>query len=143
MDIYAVFAIIAVGFALFWVVLLELISRAGGWKRVAQQYRATTLPEGRTFTMQHCAFSWVDYNGCLTIVVSAEGVYLRLWPPFRFSHPALLIPWSALHVLKVRATGWSKEVKLAIDEPAIATMKLPFKVVEAAQGLMPASTTEV
>jgi hypothetical protein len=125
-------------FFLFWLGILEVISRAGGWKRVGQRYAATSVPEGRRFSMQHIAFGWVDYNGCLTIIVAPEGIFLSLWQPFRFSHPNLLIPWSVLHVLKVKATGWTKEVKLAIEEPALAKVKLPYKIVEAAQELLPA-----
>jgi hypothetical protein len=137
MAIPPLLILIATGFVLFWMALLELLSRASGWKRVAQRYRALTVPEGQKFSMQHCAFGWADYNGCVTIIVAPEGVYLALWPPFRLSHPPLLIPWSALHVLKVKPTGWVKEVKLAIDDPPLARLTLPYKIVEAAQGLLP------
>jgi hypothetical protein len=141
MDIFFLIAVIVVPFALIWVVLLEVIARSGGWKRVAERYRATVVPEGRMFRMQHCAFGWVDYNGCVTIIVTAEGIYLALMALFRLSHPPLLIPWSALHVLKLKTSGWSKEAKLSIDEPPIATLKLPYKVIEAAEGLLPVKQT--
>jgi hypothetical protein len=138
MTIFSVLVITATFLILMWIVMLELLSRAGGWKRVAQRYAAPSAPEGRKYCMQSCSFSWVGYNGCLTIIVSPAGIHLSLWPLFRFSHPALLIPWSALHVLKVKSGGWIKEVKLAIDEPPLAKLTLPYKVVEAAGGLMPA-----
>jgi hypothetical protein len=105
---------------------------------VAGRYRATDVPEGRRFRMQHIAFGWLGYNGCVTIIVSPDGVYLALWPPFRFSHPALLIPWSALHVVRIKSSGWSKEAKLTIEDPPLASLKLPYKVIEAAQELAPA-----
>ena len=128
--------------AIVWTLVLELLSRAGGWKRVARRYKATKRPPGRTFRMQSCSFGWVDYIGTRTIVVSAEGIYLGLWPILRLSHPALLIPWSALHVGSSNPTGLFKRVKVAIDQPALATLRLPYKVVEAAAELVPASSVD-
>jgi hypothetical protein len=103
MELGSVLLIVATFFVLVWVGLLELLSRLGGWRRVADRYRATAVPEGRVFRMQHVAFGWLNYNGCVTIIVSPTGVYLSLWPLFRLSHPALLIPWSALHVVRIKS----------------------------------------
>jgi hypothetical protein len=134
-DTVSILVVVVTFFVLFWIGLLETLSRLTGWKRVAGPYRATAVPEGRRFRMQHIAFGWADYNGCVTIIVAAEGLYLSLWPPFRFGHPALLIPWSALHALKLKSSGWFKEAKLNIDDPPLATLKLPYKIIEAAQEL--------
>jgi hypothetical protein len=138
MNTFWLLAAIAFFYGLFWIGLLELLSRLGGWKRGAARYRATDAPQGRRFRMQHIAFGWLDYNGCVTIIVSPDGVYLSLWPPFRLSHPALLIPWSALHAIKIKSSGWFPQAKLAIDEPPLASLTLPYKVIEAAQELAPA-----
>jgi len=54
---------------------------AWGWSILAGQYTAPHVPEGKKFSMQSIAFGWVEYNGCLTIVVVAEeGRYLSTWP---------------------------------------------------------------
>src|SRR5262245_54037039 len=118
-----------------WWATSTLLAWSGGWTALARRYRATAKPSGTTFRMQSARFGWVDYNGCLTIRVSAEGVYLELWPILRIGHPALLIPWSALTVLQVRERWWAKDVTLAVETPEIARIRLPLKVVEAAEGL--------
>jgi hypothetical protein len=104
---------------------------------VAERYPAASVPDGQKFSMQYVAFRWVEYNGCLTIRVSPEGLYLAIWPLFRFAHPPLLIPWAALHILAVRQTWWNRDVLLAVDSPEITRIRLPLRVVEAVRSLLP------
>jgi hypothetical protein len=130
---------LALFFVCFWLVLLSTIAWLGGWSALARHYKAVNAPSGQRFSMQSGALGWIDYNGCLTLRVCPEGLYLAIWPLFRFAHPPLLIPWSALHVLKVQDKWWSRHVDMAVDTPAIARLRLPLKVVEAAQKLSPAA----
>jgi hypothetical protein len=113
------------------------MARLGGWGSLALRYRAGAEPEGTTFRMQSARFGWVDYNGCLKVVVARAGLYLAPFPLFRFGHPPLLIPWSDLHVLEVRQSRWAQDVRVAVGRPEVAQLRLPLRVVEAARGLLP------
>jgi hypothetical protein len=133
--VYIVIILILGWLGIVWSVVFRLLAAAGGWRRVAARYPASEELEGIRFRMQYCSFGWVDYNGCVTIVVSKEGIYLRLWPPFRIGHRALLVPWSVLQVLKVRDRGLSRGVQMGIEDPPIAKLTVSLKVIEAARTL--------
>jgi hypothetical protein len=38
----------------------------------------------------------VSYGGCLFVTVGARGMALAVLFPFRFRHPRLVMPWSAI-----------------------------------------------
>lgn len=122
-------------FVLLMLTIFAVLARAGGWTALARQYRCDGVPEGEKFSFQFAEFGWVGYNGCVTIRISTEGLYLAIWPVFRFSHPPLLIPWSDLHVLRVRPTAWIPDVTLSAGRPPVARIRLPFRVLEAARRL--------
>jgi len=119
-----------------WYIVGVGLARAGGWSALAQRYQAAGAPDGKKFSMQSVGFGWVDYNGGITIRVSSQGLYLATWSFLLVGHPPLLIPWASLQVLKVRETFWKKDVTLAVDDPPIARIRLPLRIIEAAQGLL-------
>lgn len=121
-------------FIAFWCFTLTCLARLGGWSAIATRYRSANWPTGRSFRMQSVQFNWVDYNGGVTIHICPEGVGLSLWPILRFGHPSLLIPWSALHVVEVKERWYGRFVFMNVDEPAIARIRLPLKVMETARG---------
>jgi hypothetical protein len=133
MDVaLAVAGFIALDF-LIWFALLTLIARLGGWQAVARRYSTTVEPEGQRFRWCFAAFRWLDYNGCLTMVVSPEGLYIAIFKLFRIGHPSLLIPWSALHFVKVHKVWIIHQVFLEVDAPALTTIKIPYRIFEAAR----------
>lgn len=101
--------------------------------------------DGIRFRMQRCKFGWVEYNGCVTIHVSARGLHLPLWWVFRFGHPTMCIPWSALHVREVIDKWWRHGVIMSIGQSEIARLQAPLKIIEAAERWrleLPATPTE-
>lgn len=55
--------------------------------------------------MRSGRIGWLtNYNNVLTIGVSPQGLYLATMLLFRFMHPPLLIPWSAIKVHSSK--GW-------------------------------------
>jgi hypothetical protein len=110
-----------------------------GWTALAAKYRNDQWPDGRTFRMQSARFNWADYNGGLTIRVCPEGLGLAIWRIFRFGHPSLFIPWSALHVLTVSDHWYGRYAVLTVDSPPIAKIRLPLKIMEAAKQLSSAA----
>jgi hypothetical protein len=128
----AVAAFLALDF-LIWFALLSVIARLGGWHAVAQRYSTSVEPEGQRFRWCFAAFRWLDYNGCLTMVVSAEGLYIAIWKLCRIGHPSLLIPWSALHFVKIHKVWFIHQAFLEVDAPALTTIKIPYRIFEAAK----------
>jgi len=132
---------VLLGFALFFVAVWYTIgaglARLGGWSILARPYSAPYVPVGKKFRMQSIAFGWVEYNGGVTIVVSEIGLYLSMWRFVLVAHPPLLIPWSALHVMKIRESRWTKDATLAVDGPSTIKLRVPLRVIEAAQSLLP------
>ncbi|MBM4070661.1 MAG: hypothetical protein FJ271_17155 [Planctomycetes bacterium] len=118
---------------LIMAVSMWLLGWAGGWRAVARVYPASGPPTGIRFGMQRCQFGWVGYNGCMTMHVSEEGLRIEVWWIFRFGHPTLLIPWSALHVHQVIEKRWCRDIVLSVGAPELARLRLPLKVIEAAE----------
>ncbi len=107
-----------------WMVMPRLFARFGGWMRLAERYRATRPPIGKKFSWQSLRLNSVSYNNCLTIYVSAEGLYLRASWLLRSGHPDLLIPWPEIHDPKVQRILWTDFVHLQIGRPSIARLRV-------------------
>jgi hypothetical protein len=120
-------------FVCVWLGLCSTLAWLGGWRALGELYPAADKPKGKHFGMQHVRCGLVEYNACVTIGVTSRGLYLAVWPLFRIGHPPLLLPWSSLHVLEIHETWWSAYVYVAVDSPPVARLRLPLKVVEAAQ----------
>jgi hypothetical protein len=120
-------------FLLFWLLICSVMAWLGGWRALGELYPASERPAGKRFGMQKIRCGWVEYNGCVTIGVTPGGLYLAVWPLFRNGHPPLLLPWSSLHVLEIHEGWWGSYVYVAVDNPPVARLRLPLKVVEAAR----------
>jgi len=118
----SVLAVLLVG--MWWVFVLWLLSELSGWRKLTAMFRAQHPPFGRRLPMQG---GWVGdalYTRCLTIYTSDEGLYVSIWPIFRFRQPPLLIPWSAIHNRRENRWMLSRLVQFDIGAPSITTMRL-------------------
>jgi hypothetical protein len=145
----AVFVLFLLFFLFLSCVILVDCAWNGGWHPLAQHYRAFGKPNGKRFCMQSACFGVWRYRG-LSMRVAESGLYIALSPMHRLTnplllipwlaHPPLLIPWSALHVLSVNDGSWRRgwlrrNVTLAVGMPEIAQIRLPLRVVTAAEDL--------
>ena len=116
-----------------WAGVLVLIGKVSGWSRLAEKFRAEREPlDGTRFDWQFLRIGWCDYNGCLTIRVSPEGVYLAVWPIF-VGHLPLLIPWSELRLIEERRSRWFATAKFEVSSPPLVRLQLPLKAIDAAR----------
>jgi hypothetical protein len=137
-EAYFVFALLPA----FFSGLLVVIARLSGWARLAERFPADREPEdGICFRGQFLRIGWCDYNGCLTIRVSSEGLYLAIWPIF-VGHRPLLIPWTALRVVEERRRRWFPVVLLDVGEPSQARLQLPLRVTDAARDWLQSTDSE-
>lgn len=127
----------------FFAGLLVVIARLSGWARLAERFPADrVLDDGVCFRGQFLRIGWCDYNGCMTIRVSSEGLLLAVWPIF-VAHAPMLIPWSAVRVIEERRRRWFPVALVEIEQPPLAKLQLPLRVIEAARPwLQPRASTE-
>ena len=116
----------------FFAGLFVVISRLTGWAKLAERFPADREPdEGLCFRRQYMRLGMSDYNGCLTIRLSPEGLYLAVWP-ILVGHAPILIPWRELRVIEERRRRWFAVALVEIGQPPLAKMQLPLSVIEAA-----------
>lgn len=105
------------------------LAQKGGWSRMAEHFFAgDRQPSGTCFKGQGARMGNVSYSGTLTIHSSPEGLYLSMWLPFRAGHPALFIPWDAIHNATVKKVLWSRWVEFEVGAPCLAKVQLDEKV---------------
>jgi len=123
-----VFVLFPVVFVAMWCGIGVLLSRLGGWSRLASRFAAQTSPEGTRFSMQSARIGWVNYNGCLTVHASPDGLHLAIWPLWRLGHPPLFLPWEEFRKARPRRFLWWKYVACEVLTPGPVQLQLPQKV---------------
>jgi hypothetical protein len=87
-------------FIVFWLMICGLLSLLGGWFELAQRFKSADGVDGEHFYFRSGAIGWrsfpVSYGGCLFATIGPKGIALSILFPFRFLHPRLVIPWSAV-----------------------------------------------
>jgi hypothetical protein len=98
-----IFLLFPVAFAAVWLLVTGLLGTLGGWSALARLYPdhgdapagdVVEIP-GTSLGLQRAGMPFpVRYKRCVTVLLSATGVHLRVMALFRFRHPPLLIPWA-------------------------------------------------
>jgi hypothetical protein len=115
----------------FWCFVVSIFSKVSGWAALASKYRTTSVSDGKRLSFQSAALGSVNYGSCLTVVVGSAGLYLKVFPLFRAGHPPLLIPWTELHDLREKKfLRLFRLVEMQVGTPTIATLTLPFHLIE-------------
>jgi len=87
-------------FVVFWLAICGALSLMGGWHQLAERFKSDELVDGERFRFRSGAIGWaafpVSYGSCLFATVGSKGFALSILFPFRFLHPRLVIPWSAV-----------------------------------------------
>jgi hypothetical protein len=101
-------ALFPVLFVAFWSAISYLLAVFGGWRQLADNYRAAGGIAGRQWWFQSAHLGRhvgaARYGSVLFVTAGAEGVQLSVLLPFRIGHPTLLIPWKDIQV--ERGAGW-------------------------------------
>ncbi|MGJ8695648.1 MAG: hypothetical protein ACSHYF_04975 [Verrucomicrobiaceae bacterium] len=126
-----------IAFPLFWCFVCWLLSRLGGWKKVAKRYPRKHLPKGQKFSMQSMSFGLSNYNSCLTVHASDEGIDIAVWPLFACGHPPIFLPWSAIGTPREKRILWFTSYLIQIDSPPIAKISIPKRSFIAYQSSLP------
>lgn len=109
-----------------------IIARVGGWGKLSQYFMGpATAPRVDT----EDRFNWVSarmkygmrYNNALTIMVSKEGIHIRITFFMRLGHPPLFIPWGAVKSLTQSRLFLAHHTELAITLPDQSTVSITFQ----------------
>ena len=100
-----IITLVACGFLIVfvcaWLLMTWTLAHFCGWTVLAKSYRARYRPEGLRFSRRSLYIvPFTRYHGCLNVTLSSEGIYMIPSFFFRFAHPGLLIPWSAVGQLQ-------------------------------------------
>lgn len=87
-------------FVMFWLAICGALSLIGGWYELSHRFKNNETIDGERFRFRSGVIGWrafpVSYRSCLFATVGSKGVALSILFPFRFLHPRLVIPWSAV-----------------------------------------------
>ena len=89
-----------------WLFMSAFFAFISGWLSLARRFRATSRPEGQKVTGQVKQMGVVPENRVTHMIVSDAGLYLYASLLFRLLHPALLIPWPDVRLVREIKTLW-------------------------------------
>jgi hypothetical protein len=113
-------------FPLLWVTITFAIS-LGGWRQLATQYRATSLPvDANTSSLSYAKMGWADYKNVIRAGACQEGLVLKVFFLFRLFHPPLLIPWSAVGSIQSSTSFWSTTYSIDLDAGDMTSVEFRF-----------------
>ena len=125
---YFVLALLPFIFVAFWLGISWFIS-LNGWSQLSKHFRASeavSQAPATSFSMQSGTLRKVgsvgfggNYRGALTIRCGPAGLGLSVMPLFRFGHPPLLVPWSALGSIEEKSAlfGLNRYHSIPINLP--------------------------
>ncbi|CAN0499304.1 unnamed protein product, partial [Discosporangium mesarthrocarpum] len=107
----------AVVFPLFWMGVVYLISRVGGWAELAKRFGSDAPEKGELFTWCSARLRVLcSYSNCLRVSLSDTGIHIRTLIFFKFGHRPLFIPWAAVRGLQVRRFWRYSSAKLTVQD---------------------------
>mgnify|MGYP003669581018 CR=1 FL=1 len=118
-----------VTFPMLWCFVGWLLSKIGGWSRLAKHYPAGDRPVvGQYHRGLRGMVRLTSYKGVLTVHLSDEGLFSIRDATVQVRSPALFIPWSEVASRTPRSILWMNSKKLEIGRPTLATLSLPARV---------------
>ena len=115
-------------FGLIWVGVLTLLSRMGGWHGLAKEFPATGRIQGPDSIMHRWCSArlslFVNYNNCLTLIISERGLYMRTNIFLRYGHRPLLIPREAIVDFSAGSTLLFRSTKITLKRKNDASPKV-------------------
>jgi len=141
-NIALLIAGIVVAWLFFWVAVVMLIARLGGWRKLAEAYPPDrAIYDGTRFRMQSAVLRrWVSYNHVITFTVDRQGLLISPLGFFRPGHRPIFLLWSDLDVSYEKRLFAEVAVLRPQRMPAIPitiSRKLSEKIAQASGGGWP------
>jgi hypothetical protein len=128
-PVWLPFAIVggfAVVFPLFWMGIITLVGRIGGWHRLAAAFpfsEGTPEPPG-WFAWRSGRLGWAQYRSTISVGPSEQGLHLWTVRFFRAGHPRVLVPWSELEVGEPEDWFFSKRTVVRFPKKDLPVLQL-------------------
>lgn len=112
-------------FPLFWVGITGLLSIVGGWRELSASYAVDpatwngTPAQNATGALQRW-FLPVNYSSTLRVHVWDDGFFLGVWRIFRFMHPPLFIPWTAVRDCEERSLLFWRYARITLHASSVS-----------------------
>lgn len=101
------------------IAVLLLFPYMSGWNRLAKLYGTKQSPPPNLAWMETGSVGLVVFKGVLSVGVTSQGIYLNVFPVFRFGYPPLLIPWSAIKKIEPADALFVQRYRFYLDSPKI------------------------
>ena len=75
-----------------------ILSKIGGWGKLANHYRARKAFPKPGWWFQSAGMGVVRYNFIIKAAAAADGIYIVPMFPLRLSHAPLFIPWDDIEI---------------------------------------------
>lgn len=114
-------------FPVMWLGVTGLLSVLGGWRSLASYYPAGPAAAGGRAAARYATGAMrrgllpVNYSHCLAVDPREDGFGLWVALPFRFMHPPLLIPWTAVRDCEERGVVW-RYVRVTLHTPGVTIL---------------------
>jgi hypothetical protein len=112
------------------------MSALGGWLRLAANYPAGGVPEGRRHNRITVRIGAVRYRNDTTVILCPAGLYLALAPVPLPGHGPILIPWREIRGSRPATVYWRRYQELIVGEPEVARVAVPQAIWDEAQAYL-------
>ncbi len=116
-----------------WFAGMYLMSKLGGWAKLATKFRTEELADGDIHRFCSGSVGMSNYGGCFTIRVMDSGLHISaslFGLPILLWHPPILIPWSEFHSTTKKSFLFWSSTTTYVGMPVVAHMTLPGWVAE-------------
>ena len=105
-------------FIAFWLAITAFLSVIGGWHALSRRFRSDDDIDGERFRFRSAGIGRgafpVNYGNVIFATVGRRGLALSVLLPFRFMHPPLVIPWSAVEGCEAVRLLWMRQVAVYV-----------------------------
>lgn len=101
--------------------MMRIFAKVSGWTRLAERYPAIDQPEGTKYTRQTVQVGAVRYRNCVSVCLSAQGLYV--WArPLLSKYQPVLIPWGEIQRIQETRLYGGRAIELSVGSPQVATI---------------------
>ena len=129
----------AVGIKFLILFLIEGIKGGGskgGWRRLLEAYATTSSLTGNIVQRQTMLVGLSWYTRCVSLGIADKGLYISI------RRRTVLIPWTEFNMVDHRALHQQFDPLLAVGDPPITTISVPWDVFQMMRGKFPAGLAE-
>jgi len=97
-------------FSIGFFVISYKIAKESGWQNLANKFVSNNYSEpNKKFYLTNGYIGNFRYSGVLKILANDDGLYLRVFFPFKFGHKNLFIPWNEISSISLEKSFFRNE----------------------------------